>query len=128
MKEYHHIRCCEAGIEYKKLVRSYGEFTYGRSKLFIHKAHPAKWPYVISDVNSGLAVICGLKKPTEQAAKLYLSRNLSDEQDRALDLLPSQRLMSAYHRKRLADLPHRKEIAKDIIFALEEKMTSGNPF
>lgn len=40
-KEYNYIRCCEVGIEYKKLVRSYGEFQWGRSTLFIHKAHPA---------------------------------------------------------------------------------------
>jgi hypothetical protein len=128
MKEYHYIRCREAGIEYKKLVRSYGEFEYGGLKLFIHKAQPAKWPYVISEVSSGLSIACGLKKPTVAAAKLYLARNLTEEQDRALDLFSQQRLLRAYRRKRLEDLPHRREVLQDILFALEETMTSGFPF
>ena len=128
MKEFHYIRCKEVGIEYKKLVRSYGEFEYGGLKLFIHKAQPAKWPYVISEVNSGLSIACGLKKPTIAAAKLYLARNLTEEQDRALDLFSRQRLLRAYRRKRLEDLPHRREVEKDILFALEEQMMSTIPF
>ena len=128
MKEFHYIRCKEVGIEYKKLVRSYGEFEYGGLKLFIHRAQPAKWPYVISEVSSGLSIACGLKKPTVAAAKLYLARNLTDEQDRALDLFSRQRLLRAYRRKRLEDLPHRREVEKDILFALEEQMMSTIPF
>lgn len=128
MKEFHYIRCKEVGIEYKKLVRSYGEFEYGGLKLFIHKAQPAKWPYVISEVSSGLSIACGLKKPTVAAAKLYLARNLTEEQDRALDLFSKQRLLRAYRRKRLEDLPHRREVEKDILFALEEQMMSTLPF
>ena len=128
MKEFHYIRCKEVGIEYKKLVRSYGEFEYGGLKLFIHRAQPAKWPYVISEVSSGLSIACGLKKPTVAAAKLYLARNLTEEQDRALDLFSRQRLLRAYRRKRLEDLPHRREVEKDILFALEEQMMSTLPF
>lgn len=128
MKEFHYIRCKEVGIEYKKLVRSYGEFEYGGLKLFIHRAQPAKWPYVISEVSSGLSIACGLKKPTIAAAKLYLARNLTEEQDRALDLFSKQRLLRAYRRKRLEDLPHRREVEKDILFALEEQMMSTIPF
>ena len=128
MKEFHYIRCKEVGIEYKKLVRSYGEFEYGGLKLFIHRAQPAKWPYVISEVSSGQSIACGLKKPTVAAAKLYLARNLTDEQDRALDLFSRQRLLRAYRRKRLEDLPHRREVEKDILFALEEQMMSTIPF
>lgn len=128
MKEFHYIRCKEVGIEYKKLVRSYGEFEYGGLKLFIHKAQPAKWPYVISEVSSGLSIACGLKKSTVAAAKLYLARNLTEEQDRALDLFSQQRLLRAYRRKRLEDLPHRREVEKDILFALEEQMMSTIPF
>ena len=128
MKEFHYIRCKEVGIEYKKLVRSYGEFEYGGLKLFIHKAQPAKWPYVISEVSSGMSIACGLKKPTIAAAKLYLARNLTEEQDRALDLFSKQRLLRAYRRKRLEDLPHRREVEKDILFALEEQMMSTIPF
>ena len=128
MKEFHYIRCKEVGIEYKKLVRSYEEFEYGGLKLFIHKAQPAKWPYVISEVSSGLSIACGLKKPTIAAAKLYLARNLTEEQDRALDLFSKQRLLRAYRRKRLEDLPHRREVEKDILFALEEQMMSTIPF
>ena len=128
MKEFHYIRCKEVGIEYKKLVRSYGEFEYGGLKLFIHKAQPSKWPYVRSEVSSGLSVACGLKKPTVAAAKLYLARNLTEEQDRALDLFSRQRLLRAYRRKRLEDLPHRREVEKDILFALEEQMMSTLPF
>lgn len=128
MKEFHYIRCKEVGIEYKKLVRSYGEFEYGGLKLFIHRAQPAKWPYVISEVSSGLSIACGLKKPTVAAAKLYLARNLTEEQDRALDLFSKQRLLRAYRRKRLEDLPHRREVEKDILFALEEQMMSTIPF
>ena len=128
MKEFHYIRCKEVGIEYKKLVRSYGEFEYGGFKLFIHKAQPAKWPYVISEVSSGLSIACGLKKSTVAAAKLYLARNLTEEQDRALDLFSQQRLLRAYRRKRLEDLPHRREVEKDILFALEEQMMSTLPF
>lgn len=128
MKEFHYIRCKEVGIEYKKLVRSYGEFEYGGLKLFIHRAQPAKWPYVISEVSSGLSIACGLKKPTVAAAKLYLARNLTEEQDRALDLFSQQRLLRAYRRKRLEDLPHRREVEKDILFALEEQMMSTIPF
>lgn len=127
-KEYNWIRCCEVGIEYKKCVRSYGEFQWGRSTLFIHKAHPSGWPYVISDKDSGMAVLSGLRTPTVKAARLFLARNLTDEQDEALDRLPSQRLLKAYHRKKLTDLPHRREVAQDILFALEEQMTSGVPF
>ena len=128
MKEFHYIRCKEVGIEYKKLVRSYGEFEYGGLKLFIHKAQPAKWPYVISEASSGLSIACGLKKSTVAAAKLYLARNLTEEQDRALDLFSRQRLLRAYRRKRLEDLPHRREVEKDILFALEEQMMSTLPF
>lgn len=128
MKEFHYIRCKEVGIEYKKLVRSYGEFEYGGLKLFIHRAQPAKWPYVISEVSSGLSIACGLKKSTVAAAKLYLARNLTEEQDRALDLFSRQRLLRAYQRKRLEDLPHRREVEKDILFALEEQMMSTLPF
>ena len=128
MKEFHYIRCKEVGIEYKKLVRSYGEFEYGGLKLFIHKAQPAKWPYVISEVSSGLSIACGLKKSTVAAAKLYLARNLTEEQDRALDLFSKQRLLRAYRRKQLEDLPHRREVEKDILFALEEQMMSTIPF
>ena len=127
-KEYNYIRCCEVGIEYKKLVRSYEECKWGRSTLFIHKAHPAGWPYVISDKDSGLAILCGLKTPTVRAAKLFLAKNLTDEQDEALDRLPSQRLLKAYRRRRLADLPHRREVEKDILFALQGQMTSDFPF
>ena len=128
MKELNYIRCKEAGIEYKKLIRSYKEFKWGRSTLFIHKAHPAGWPYVISDKDSGLAILCGLKTPTVRAAKLFLAKNLTDEQDEALDRLPSQRLLKAYRRRRLADLPHRREVEKDILFALQGQMTSDFPF
>lgn len=128
MKEYNYIRCREVGIEYKKLVRSYGEFSWGNSTLFIHKAHPGKWPYVISDKNSGLAILCGLKTPTVRAARLFLAKNLTDEQDEALDRLPSQRLLKAYYRRKLSDLPHRKEVAQEILFALQGKMTSEVPF
>ena len=127
-KEYNYIRCCEVGIEYKKLVRSYGEFQWGRSTLFIHKSQPKGWPYVISDKNSGMAILGGLKTPTVKAARLFLAKNLTDEQDEALDRLPSQRLLKAYHRRRLADLPHRKEVAQDILFALQGVMTSDVPF
>lgn len=127
-KEYNWIRCREVGIEYKKCVRSYGEFRWGRSTLFIHKAHPAGWPYVISDKDSGLAVLSGLKTPTVKAARLFLAKNLTDEQDEALDRLPSQRLLKAYYRRRLVDLPHRREVAQDILFALQGQMVSGDPF
>lgn len=127
-KEYNWIRCQEVGIEYKKCVRSYGEFQWGRSTLFIHKSYPSGWPYVISDKDSGLAVLRGLKTPTVGAARLFLARNLTNEQDEALDRLPSQRLLKAYHRKRLSDLPHRKEVARDILYALEEQITSSSPF
>lgn len=127
-KEYNWIRCKEVGIEYKKLVRSYGEFQWGRSTLFIHKAHPAGWPYVITDKDSGMAVLWGLKTPTVKAARLYLAKNLTDEQDEALDRLPSQRLLKAYRQRRLADLPYRKDVAKNILSILEGQMTSGDPF
>lgn len=127
-REFNWIRCREVGIEYKKLVRSYGEFQWGRSTLFIHKAHPAGWPYVISDKDSGMAIACGLKTPTIRAARLFLAKNLTDEQDEALDRLPSQRLLKAYHRRRLADLPYRKEVAENILRELEGVMTSGDPF
>lgn len=127
-KEYNYIRCSEVGIEYKKLVRSYGEFKWGRSTLFIHKAQPAGWPYVISDKDSGLAVLCGLKTPTVRAARLFLAKNLTDEQDEALDRLPSQRLLSAYRRRRLVDLPHRREVDQEILFKLQSQMTSDVPF
>lgn len=127
-KEYNYIRCREVGIEYKKLVRSYEEFQWGRSTLFIHKAHPAGWPYVISEKDSGLAILCGLKTPTVRAARLFLAKNLTDEQNEALDRFSRQRLLKAYHRRRLADLPHRKGVAQDILFALEGQMTSGVPF
>lgn len=127
-KEYNLIRCREAGVEYKKLVRSYGEFKWGRSTLFIHKAVPAGWPYVISEKDSGLAILCGLKTPTVRAAKLYLARNLTDSQDEALDRLPSQRLLKACHRKRLNDLPYKRKVAKKILFNLQGVMTSGDPF
>lgn len=127
-KEYNWIRCCEVGIEYKKCVRSYGEFQWGRSTLFIHKAHPSGWPYVISDKDSGMAVLSGLRTPTVKAARLFLARNLTDEQDEALDRLPSQRLLKAYHRKKLTDLPHRRKVASNILKALEEQITSSSPF
>lgn len=127
-KEYNWIRCCEVGIEYKKCVRSYGEFQWGRSTLFIHKAHPSGWPYVISDKDSGMAVLSGLRTPTVKAARLFLARNLTDEQDGALDRLPSQRLLKAYHRKKLTDLPHRRKVASSILKALEEQITSSSPF
>ena len=127
-KEYNWIRCQEVGIEYKKCVRSYGEFQWGRSTLFIHKAHPSGWPYVISDKDSGMAVLSGLRTPTVKAARLFLARNLTDEQDEALDRLPSQRLLKAYHRKKLADLPHRRKVASRILKALEEQITSSSPF
>lgn len=127
-KEYNWIRCCEVGIEYKKCVRSYGEFQWGRSTLFIHKAHPSGWPYVISDKDSGMAVLSGLRTPTVKAARLFLARNLTDEQDEALDRLPSQRLLKAYHRKKLTDLPHRSKVASSILKALEEQITSSSPF
>lgn len=127
-KEYNWIRCCEVGIEYKKCVRSYGEFQWGRSTLFIHKAHPSGWPYVISDKDSGMAVLSGLRTPTVKAARLFLARNLTDEQDEALDRLPSQRLLKAYHRKKLTDLPHRRKVASRILKALEEQITSSSPF
>lgn len=127
-KEYNYIRCCEVGIEYKKLVRSYGEFQWGRSTLFIHKAHPSGWPYVISDKDSGMAVLSGLRTPTIKAARLFLARNLTDEQDEALDRLPSQRLLKAYHRKKLTDLPHRRKVASSILRTLEEQITSSSPF
>lgn len=128
-KEFNYIRCCEAGIEYKKLVRSYGEFQWGRSTLFIHRSHPrTRYDYTITDKNSGLAVLIGLKTPTVAAAKLYLARNLTDEQDEALDRLPSQRLLKGYLRRRLVDLPHRNTVYQDILFALQGEMTSGVPF
>ena len=127
-REFNWIRCREVGIEYKKLVRSYGEFQWGRSTLFIHKAHPAGWPYVISDKDSGMAIACGLKTPTIKAARLFLAKNLTDEQDEALDRLPSQRLLKAYHRRRLSDLPYRKEVAENILRELEGVITSGDPF
>lgn len=128
MTEYHYIRCREASIEYKKLVKSYGEFDYGGLRLFIHKAHPAKWPYVISEVSSGISVLVGLKKPTVAAAKLFLARNLTKEQDQALDLLSKQRILKEYRRKKLEGLPHRRAVANDILMALEETMVSGCPF
>ena len=127
-KEYNWIRCCEVGIEYKKCVRSYGEFQWGRSTLFIHKAHPSGWPYVISDKDSGMAVLSGLRTPTVKAARLFLAKNLTDEQDEALDRLPSQTLLKAYHRKKLTDLPHRRKVASSILKALEEQITSSSPF
>lgn len=127
-REFNYTRCEEVGVEYRRLVRSYGEFQWGRSTLFIHKAYPAGWPYVISDKDSGLAVLRGLKTPTVKAARLFLAKNLTDEQDEALNRLPSQRLLKAYHRRRLVDLPHRREVAQDILFALEGQMTSGVPF
>lgn len=128
MADYNWIRCREVGIEYKKWVKSYGEFQWGRSTLFIHKAVPAGWPYVISDKNSGLSVLVGLKTPTVKAAKLYLAKNLTDQQDEALDRLPSQRILYAYKRKRLTDLPYRRQVQKDILMALQGEMTSGDPF
>lgn len=128
MIEHHYIRCREAGIEYKKLVRSYGEFEYGGLKLFIHKCQPAKWPFSISEISSGMSIVCGLKKPTVAAAKLYLSRNLTEEQDRALDLFSKQKILRAHRKRRLETLPHRREVVKDILFALEKTMTSDLPF
>lgn len=127
-KEYNWIRCREVGIEYKRWVKSYGEFQWGRSTLFIHKAVPAGWPYVISDKNSGLAIICGLKTPTVRAAKLYLAKNLTDQQDRALERLPSQRILHAYRRRRLGDLPYRSQVRDNILMALQGEMISGDPF
>lgn len=128
MAEYNWIRCKEVGIEYKKWVRSYGEFQWGRSTLFIHKAVPAGWPYVISDKNSGLAVLVGLKTPTVRAAKLYMAKNLTDQQDLALDRLPSQRILHAYRRRRLEDLPYRRQVQDEILMALQGQMISGDPF
>lgn len=128
MAEYNWIRCKEVGIEYKKWVRSYGEFQWGRSTLFIHKAVPAGWPYVISDKNSGLAVLVGLKTPTVRAAKLYMAKNLTDQQDLALDRLPSQRILHAYRRRRLEDLPYRRQVQNEILMALQGQMISGDPF
>lgn len=128
MAEYNWIRCKEVGIEYKKWVRSYGEFQWGRSTLFIHKAVPAGWPYVISDKNSGLAVLVGLKTPTVRAAKLYMAKNLTDQQDLALDRLPSQRILHAYRRRRLEDLPYRRQVQDEILVALQGQMISGDPF
>lgn len=128
MVEYNWIRCREAGIEYKRWVRSYGEFQWGRSTLFIHKSVPAGWPYVISDKNSGLSILVGLKTPTVKAAKLYLAKNLTDQQDRALDRLPSQRILHAYKRRRLEDLPYRSQVQNDIIMALQGEMNPQNPF
>ncbi len=127
-KVYEWIRCKEAGIEYKKLVRSYGEFQWGNNTLFIHKASPAKWPYVISDKNSGLSILIGLKTPTVKAAKLYLAKNLTESQEEALRRVSRQRLLKAYRRRRLADLPYRKEVEQDILFSLQGVMTSGDPF
>lgn len=128
MVEYNWIRCREAGIEYKRWVRSYGEFQWGRSTLFIHKSVPAGWPYVISDKNSGLSILVGLKTPTVKAAKLYLAKNLTDQQDQALDRLPSQRILHAYKRRRLEDLPYRSQVQNDIIMALQGEMNPQNPF
>lgn len=128
MAEYNWIRCKEVGIEYKKWVKSYGEFQWGRSTLFIHKAVPAGWPYVISDKNSGLAVLVGLKTPTVRAAKLYMAKNLTDQQDLALDRLPSQRILHAYRRRRLEDLPYRRQVQDEILMALQGQMISGDPF
>lgn len=128
MAEYNWIRCKEVGIEYKKWVKSYGEFQWGRSTLFIHKAVPAGWPYVISDKNSGLAVLVGLKTPTVRAAKLYMAKNLTDQQDLALDRLPSQRILHAYRRRRLEDLPYRRQVQDEILVALQGQMISGDPF
>ena len=127
LREYNWIRCCEVGIEYKKLVRSLAELQWGRSTLFIHKTR-GKSTYTITDKNSGMAVLEGLKEPTVRAARLYLARNLTDEQDKELDMLPSQRLLRAYHRRRLEDLPYRKDVEQDILFALQGIMTSGDPF
>jgi hypothetical protein len=127
-KEFEYIRCQEMGIQYKKLVRSYGSFRWGRSILFIHKAVPKGWPYVISDRISGMAVLSGLQTPTVRAAKLFLARNLTDAQDEALDRLPAQRLLSAYKQRRLRDLPYRKQVEKRILFALQGVMTSNDPF
>lgn len=128
MDEYNWIRCREVGIEYKRWVKSYGEFQWGRSTLFIHKSVPAGWPYVISDKNSGMAILVGLKTPTVRAAKLYLAKNLTDQQDEALDRLPSQRILHAYRRRRLADLPYRRQVQDQILMALQGDMTSGDPF
>lgn len=128
MAEYNWIRCKEVGIEYKRWVKSYGEFQWGRSTLFIHKAVPAGWPYVISDKNSGLAVLVGLKTPTVRAAKLYMAKNLTDQQDLALDRLPSQRILHAYRRRRLEDLPYRRQVQDEILMALQGQMISGDPF
>lgn len=128
MAEYNWIRCKEVGIEYKRWVKSYGEFQWGRSTLFIHKAVPAGWPYVISDKNSGLAVLVGLKTPTVRAAKLYMAKNLTDQQDLALDRLPSQRILHAYRRRRLEDLPYRRQVQDEILVALQGQMISGDPF
>ena len=74
LREYNWIRCCEVGIEYKKLVRSLAELQWGRSTLFIHKTK-GKSTYTITDKNSGMAVLEGLKEPTVRAARLYLARN-----------------------------------------------------
>lgn len=128
MAEYNWIRCKEVGIEYKRWVKSYGEFQWGRSTLFIHRAVPAGWPYVISDKNSGLAVLVGLKTPTVRAAKLYMAKNLTDQQDLALDRLPSQRILHAYRRRRLEDLPYRRQVQDEILMALQGQMISGDPF
>lgn len=128
MKEYNYIRCREVGIEYKKLVRSYGEFFWGKAELFIHKSSPAGYPYCISEKRSGMAVICGLKTPTVRAAKLYLAKNLTDEQDKKLDRYTHQRLLRAYHRRKLEDLPHKRQVRDQILRALEGEIVSGDPF
>lgn len=128
MKEFNWIRCQEVGIQYKKLVKSYGQFTYGRTRLFIHKSIAGDGLYSISDIDSGILIITGLRKPSIPAARVYLSRNLTPEQDKVLDLYPSQKLLKAYHRKSLDLLPNKKEVEDQILRRLEEIIISGNPF
>lgn len=62
LREYNWIRCCEVGIEYKKLVRSIAELQWGRSTLFIHKTK-GKSTYTITDKNSAWQSWRGSKNP-----------------------------------------------------------------
>lgn len=117
-KEYNYIHCREAGIEYKRIVRSYGEFFWGKALLFIHKSTRGG-DYTISEKHTGDLVLSDLKTPTIRAAKLHLAKNLSEEKNIALDRYVSQRLLLAYRGKSLKNLPYKKQIKDQILKAYE---------
>lgn len=128
MKEYNYIRCKEAGVEYKRLVRSYGEFFWGKAILFIHKSTRGGC-YTISEKHTGAWVLGDLKTPTVRAAKLHLAKNLSEEKDAALDRYVGQRLLLAYKWKSLKNLPHKKQVSDQILKAYEGVVIGeGSPY